>query len=83
MKGEGEQGSETANHRKKKNSGSGFSFRAYIWSIYHRYLCYHKLHQHLVVCVCVCVTGQAHFSQSVGWVISPLNVTPLTSLFKG
>lgn len=68
MKGEGEQGSETANHRKKKNKtvDQGFHLGQTLWSIYHHYLCYHKLRQHLVVCVCVCVTGQAHFSQSVG-----------------
>lgn len=54
MKGEGEQGSETANHRKKKTVDQGFHLGQTLWSIYHHYLCYHKLRQHLVVCVCVC-----------------------------
>lgn len=67
------QGFESANHDKKKKKEKTLSFDS-LWSIYHRYAC--------SCAVCVCVSG-AGASLPVCWVISLLNVAPLTSLFKG
>lgn len=85
--GQGEQGSETANHnrKKKKRTGDlGFSIKGSFY--HHHHGCYHHHYRCCVcaVCLCLCVGCRSvFFFKCVGGVISLPYIAPLTSLFKG